>query len=292
MLISVSNTCLAEFENNRLWIIDLLGYTQQTRYQDSTKRDNLATTGIFFTADYFGKTELKIGYSELQVNFIPGSGLLNIKENNAMLGGKYHLHSDNGRFTLQIDAYSIEDESNFIDKITIIYPTLSYLTNSRTFYIDVGYSESRYRADISSIEDLDITQITASLGLSFNEQYDWVQVKAYYITPTQSNRLLDNEKKSSLEFKWIHWYSSNMFYIEKTIISLFGGERLYGVDSDTNSVFNLADTQTKSASISVQWKFGSFMRLMMSGGTTEYEDESINEIYTSKYAYLNVSTQW
>jgi len=252
----------------------------------------LDASGIALSAHYLDKAEIKFAYNQLTVNFIPSSGLINVEEKNALLSGKYSFFINSGKISLQLDLYNLEDKSSLIDEIDIINPTLSFLNNSNTFYIDIGYSASSYHADNLTVEDLDIRQITPTLGLGWNNKFDWLQLRGYLIKPTQSNRLIDTEQKSALELKWIHWFETSSLNIDKVIISVLGGERLYAVDSDTNSVYNLADIQTGAASLSIQWKLGNSSHLILSGGTTDYEAVLTNEKYSSKYLYINVSTQW
>ncbi len=274
------------------WYFKAKAYAQQTNYQDSTIRESLDSAGLVFSIDYLDKSELKLGIFQQDIKFLPTSSITDVEETGVLLAYQHHFFSDAGRFTLRLDAYHIENESNFIDMIDIANPIIAYINNTKTFYADLGYSVSLYRADNPIVEDLDITQITPTLGFGLNDNFDWLQLRGYFISPSLSSRLPDDEDKSAVEIKWIHWFNTNILSIDKIVINLLGGERLFAVDSDTNTVYNLADIQTKSAALSIDWKLGKSTHLVVSGGSTDYESLLSDEIYSSKYVYLNISTQW
>ena len=274
------------------WTLNSTLSAASVKYEESSIRDRLESSGFMLSADYHDKSSFKLGYQQTDIRFLASSGLTDIIEKSIILGGIYHSYSDDGRTSTQINLYQREDESDFIDEIDIANIILSYTNNSRKFYLDIGYTESSYQADNQTIEDMDVSQYSPTIGFSLNDNFDWLQLKGFLINPSQSNRVSSDEKTSAIELKWKHWFEANVILIDNMILTVLNGERIFSVDSETNTIYNLGDKQTGSVSLSMQWKLGTSTELLLSTGRSDFNALLNNEDYTSKFFNMNISTSW
>lgn len=274
------------------WNLSTSLYTSNVSYEDSPTRDTFKGSGITMLADYHDSSGIKLGYQQNTISFLPSSGFSDIDEKFSVFGGKYHIYTDRSRYSFFLDLYHLEDEGDFIDEINVGNLTVSYTDISRSIRMDLTYSESDYQADNQVVDDMNVTQLTTTFGMSLNNKYDWIQLKGFFITPEQSNRFVRNEKMTSVQTSWTHWFDANIIQLSMITISVLGGERIFAVDSSIDTVYNLADLQTGAVSLSAKWNLGTTSHLLLSAGKSEYEDLQGNTEYSSRYLYLNVTRNW
>jgi hypothetical protein len=179
------------------------------------------------------------------------------------------------------------------DDFVVVNPTVSFLSYGKTFYADLGYAYSSYRSDDSATDDIDVAQWTPTLGIGFNRAYDWIQLRAYFIDLSSSNRVGEKDSTSALEAKWTHWFSNDApLNIHSAWLNMLFGERIFAVDSDSCSLCNVPDLQTTAFSIGLEWKPDEQMNLLLQGGYEAYENLLLNDAYNSTYLYFYVSRNW
>lgn len=127
IVLSISHNCQAKrVANSKAWYLDTMLYTQHTVYKDSLSRDSLNENGLLLSMDYLDRGGIQLGYNKKNIKFLQSSGLAEIDENSRFIGGELNFYSDTGRVGLQLDFHKIEDESNYTDQITVLYPVINY----------------------------------------------------------------------------------------------------------------------------------------------------------------------
>jgi len=300
------------------WYMKSSGQLLVKNYSSSSQLENLFGFGVFLNGDYLERGGFSIGYNFNQTNYKSGliSGLKENNENILFLSGRANFNPDQipGRLTLRLDGYVGDDATSFLvtvptpgpmgggssqktitvdDEFAVVSPMVSFLNYAKTFYADLGYAYSSYRSDDSGTDDINVSQWTPTLGFGFNQAYDWLQLRGYFIDLSTSNRVDTKETTSALEVKWTHWFSAdaplNLHNIRLTVIT---GERLYAVDSDACSLCNVPDLQTGLVSIGAEWKLNEQTNVLLQGGYESYEDMLLDEQYSSTYLYGYLSRNW
>jgi hypothetical protein len=296
------------------WYWKASGQMLLKSYSDSTQLNNLSGVGIGLSGDYLERGNITAGYNFNHSNYKnAGSDVpQEIDESILFLSGRVNYHPDSlpGRLTLRLDGYYGIDEMQFLtttsgspmgggssnktvsleDKILVMNPIVSFLNYAKSFYADLGVAFSRYRSDVSGTDDIDIVQWTPTIGIGLNRAYDWLQLRAYLIDLSSSNRVADKASTSALETKWIHWFSADApLNLHSTRLTVLAGERIYAVDSDAYSLASVADLQTGMISVGAEWKLSEQTSLLLQGGSETYKSLLLDDRYSSVYMYVYVS---
>lgn len=257
-------------------------------YSGSINRNYIVGAGMLLNADYLEQGGVAIGAGFTKLSFNTGGEI----DQKALYGSvHYNLYLDAvpGPLTLRIDGHGIfnNDVSGDTDNVTVIAPQLSFMNYDKTFYADLGYAYSSYQ------NNLNIHQFTPTIGFGFNASADWIQLRGYFVDPSNPLRAQNKNSTAAVEAKWTHWFASSSWHrLERAQISGLAGERIYAVDGDTAQVYNLADIQQGSVSLALQWQLTESMKLMLIGGNERYLDNTIADTYDSRYISLNISNQW
>lgn len=264
------------------------------QYSGSEERDSLNNFGFFLRSDYLERAGFTVGYNRTTLKF-NGSDT-DIDQDNIFASGKVQLTPDwaPGRITLRIDGHFVSnnDPSNE-SGVTVIAPLVSYLSNDKTFYVDLGYAQSSYDDSVLIADELDVDQFTPTLGFGFNEQRDWLQLRGYLIDLSSSARAQGVEDTAAIEAKWTHWFSnSKPLGIDNFRLAAVAGERLFAVDPDAGLTYNLTDLQTGGLSLGSEWRLSERNQVLLVLGAEEFENEAINDDYRNVFVYLNFTHQW
>ncbi len=258
------------------------------KYSGSIKRKSLLSVGAIVSADYLEQGGFSLGGNYTKLTFNAGSTL-----NQQSVYGSIHynvyLDALSGPLTLRVDGHGINnnDATGNTDNVNVIAPQISFLNYSKTFYIDLGYARSSYK------NNLTVDQWTPTLGMGFNDGADWLQVRGYFIKPSNKLRAQNVSRTSAADVKWMHWLAPDAWLgLEKVQLAGLFGDRIYAVDGDAAAVYNLADVQKGSLSLALQWRLSQSLHLMLAGGNEQYLDKTINDSYNNRYAYIDLSTQW
>jgi hypothetical protein len=265
-----------------------------TDYSGSVQRGSLGNLGFFVRADYLERGGVTFGYNRTSLTGEEAGP--DIEQDNIFVSGRWQTTPDwaSGRVTLRLDGYSIsnDDATGATDDVRVIAPQVSYLNYDQTFYFDLGYAESSYGDSVLIADTLDVEQWTPTLGFGFNEQRDWLQLRAYLIEPSSPVRAQNEEATAALQVNWTHWSTNRILGIDNFRYSVLLGERVYAVDPDAGSIYNLSDLQTGAATIGAEWLPGEKSRVLLLLGVERYEERNIGEEYDSAFAYLNFTYSW
>ena len=257
-------------------------------YSGSVKRKSVAGAGVIVRADYLDTGGFSLGGNYTKLSFANGSAL---NQQAFYASVRYNTYWDAlpGPLTLKLDGHLINnnDATANTDNVQVIAPQLSFLNYAKTFYLDLGYAHSTYQNNLS------VQQWTPTLGLGWNAGADWLQMRGYFITPSNQARAQNKTQTTALDVKWTHWLAPDAWLgLEKVQVSGLAGERIYAVDGDAAAVYNLADIQKGSIAVAAQWRIAQHHQLMLSFGNERYLDNTINNTYDNRYAYMDVTSQW
>jgi hypothetical protein len=264
-------------------------------YSGSQQRETLQNLGIFVRADYLERAGVTVGYNRTALSF--GDSSQDISQDSLFVSARWQMTPDwtRGRIAVRLDGHAIsnDDVTNETDDITTFAPQISYLNFDETFYFDLGFSRSAYGDSSTTAGELDIDQLTPTLGFGFNEQLDWVQLRAYLINPSNPQRAQDQEDIAALEMKWTHWFVSRRpLGVDNFRLAALLGERLFAVDPDAGSIYNLADLQTGGFSLGAEWAPSERNRILLVVGAEAFENRAFDESYRNAFAYVNFTHLW
>lgn len=309
------NLSFVEAADEDDWRKTTILQTYLQSYDGNTSRQFGFNAGAYINADYLDSGSLEFGYNYSFIGFDHNAELT---EHLFYISGRYHLFPDAlpGKVTLRLDAYYGDDtlrynvnnppgmtggggmgnkmggsSSNISEStdISAYQPQLAFINFSKTFYIDLGYAFTRY----NGTADSEVDQFTPTIGFGWNESFDWLQFRGYFITvdPTSSSSSDDNYE--SLEIKYTHWFSdAPSSLIEFWQLAAILGERLLAIDPDAAVIYSTADKQTASFTTSVQWKLSESSRVLALVNYNQYENNTQNDDYDSLLFYVNLQRQW
>ncbi len=254
--------------------------------------------GINLFANYLQSASFSLGYNYTFVELKLDS---EVDENIFRVGGRYTLpvRAMSGELSLEIDAYAGEytvtaspvvGTSESTD-IAVIHPQLSYINFSRTFYLDLGYAYSEYDSD--SFYDVEVGQISPTIGFGWNSTSDWVQLRGYFISIEQQTRLLNDDEFASAELSYTHWFERKAApFLDNVRLALLAGERVLAVDPYAKAVNSVNDKETGAVSAAAQWTLSQSLKLMLLTSYEEYQNDVLADDYESVLVYGNIQGQW
>ena len=263
-------------------------------FSGSVERDSLQNVGFFVRADYLETAGFSVGYNRTLLASKDSSQ--DIDQDNVFISGRWHMTPDwaAGQLTLRVDGYVISNNDTINGtSVDVIAPQVSYLNYKKTFYLDLGYARSSYDDSALAAGKLEVDQFTPTVGFGFNKQRDWLQARAYLIDPSSLQRAQGNADTAALEIKWTHWFTGKKpLGIDNFRASALVGERLFAVDPDAGLVYNLVDLQVGGASVGSEWALGERNKLLLLLGSEQYENQAINDDYSSRFVYVNFTHHW
>ena len=263
-------------------------------YSGSVERNDLISGSIWLNAEYLDNFSFALAYNNFRINFKDtGFGSFQINQNAFAGRLQYHFFSDSmgGRITAQLVAHKISnnDATTLTDNVSVISPKIAYLNFSKDLYLDLEYVKSDYPNN----GNLSIHQITPSIGFGFNQNSDWLRFKVYFINSSDKNLSQGEESLTSVDIKWTHWLSPGAILgINNFFIDVLAGKRIYAVDNDAFSVYNLADVQQGSALLGIGWRPGDDLDITAIAGVENYENKAINNKYSQPYVYISLTQHW
>jgi len=286
----------------------LQGYYRN--YAESESRKKAYNIGAYLFADYLETVSLSLGYN---YTFVELKSDGEVDENMFHLGGKYSWSSTalSGKISIAMDGYrgeyttttkgsgagvagvsggSVVNLTESTD-IAVIHPQVSFINFARTLYLDLGYAYSEYDSD--SFYDIEAHQITPAIGLGWNNAYDWLQLRGYFINIDQQTRILNDDDFTSAELKYIHWFQrKSPPYFDNIRLTLLAGERVLAVDSYAKTVNSVSDKQTGAVSMAGQWTVSTSLKLMLLVSYDEFANDVLADEYNSLLVYGNLQSQW
>lgn len=276
-----------------LWSIKATPQFTYGSYQGSPTRNSITSAGVYADAQYLERGGITVGAMRTSLSMKLGAPTL--QQNNAFLSGRLNFTPDllPGRLTLRADIHQANnnDVTNETNGVSAIAPHVSFTNFEKTRYFALGYTRSRYGDSNIGNGSLTITQWTPTVGLGFNQGADWLQLRAYDIRVSNAVRAQNNAGTDAVEVKWTHYLASAALMPEQIQIGALLGKRIYAVDSDSASIYNLADMQRGSVSLGAQWKLTSDARLLLQSGHERYVSSG-GIGYSGTYIYAGISNQW
>jgi len=275
------------------WYVDATAVGVAGKYSDSILRDNFYSAGASLNIDYLDYYSFSVAYNNLKINYKDlGAGAFNINQDALAGRFQYYFYNDAlaGKITTQLVMHRIINNSpaELPGNVTIVAPKFVYMHYDKDLSMDLEYVWSGYANN-----DLVIQQFSPSIGFGFNDNSDWLEFKAYYITSDDKSQTQGEDSLTSARIKWKHWLDPGaIFGVNNFFIDALAGQRIFAVDNDTYTVYNLEDIQQASILFGLGWRPGEDFDLSVVAGIEEYKNKIIENIYTREYIYINLTAHW
>jgi hypothetical protein len=281
------------------WTFRLTGQGVYNAYSGSLTRSNLSGYGLVLDGVFRDRGGFAVGGDSVTMK--ARGGAQSISQGSGFVSGHVHMTPGGlpGRLTLRMDvmAANNNDATNESDQVRVWAPQLSYLSSGKSFYLDTGYADSRYGDSTTPARGtLRVRQWTPTVGFGFNQNADWLQLRVYDIHTSNALRSANKSRATAVEAKWTHYFTPGGWTPEYMSLGLMGGERIYALDPDTRTLYNLADRQKEGAFLSAQWKLGANTSLLLSTGHNRYETPLgaglLTSTYSGTYGYAGLTYRW
>jgi hypothetical protein len=274
-------------ENSWNYRLDIQG--EGGSYRGSLFRDYIAGGSVFVHANH-KRGGVTLGFTRTRINFKAGIG--DIDQEEWFASGRLHRKTSmlKGKFTTRLDFYRINnnDPGNYTDDVIIIAPQLSWMNQNKSFYLDIGYARSIYR------RDLDVDQLTPTIGFAFNGGHDWIQLRSYLIKSSNSLRSQGKAETIAVDAKWTHYFGQDkpLGSLEYIRVGILAGERVFAVDGDAIDVFNLSNTQKGTVTLTTKWALSEKQKLLLGVGLSRYKNGFVDDEYTLPIGYAGYSIKF
>jgi len=276
------------------WYIDATLNGMAGSYSDSSLKDNFYSGSAWLNVDYIDIYSFAIAYNHLNINAkdaVPGA--FGVTQDTVAGRLQYYFYNDTfgGKITAQLVAYEISNDllPAQAGGAQIISPKLVYTNYAKDLSLDFEYVWSDY----SDNSDLIVEQFASSIGFGFNKNSDWVELKAYLIQSDNKILTQGEESLSAAAIKWKHWFSPSTFLgLDNLSIDVLAGERIFAVDNETFTVYNLEDVQQGSVLLGLGWRVGEDFDVTAIAGLEKYKNKIIENEYDRKYLYISLTRHW
>jgi len=280
-------SCLptAQASNSWQWKSDIQGLSGN--YSGSSTRSSIRGEGVMIRGDYLDEGGFSLGVNATQLTFKNGT-VLNQKGVYGRIDKRFYFDALPGALSLRLDGHALSnnDKTGSTNTVNVIAPQVSFLNYGKNFYMDLGLAYSTYpRA-------LKVLQLTPTVGLGFNQAADWLQLRGYWVKPSNAALAQNTTQTLGLESKWTHWLAPSTWLPRSMTVGTWLGQRIYAVDGDAAAVYNLADVQQGSLSLTGEWSILQGVSAVVSVGNERYRNQLIRENYNNQYVYLDVKGAW
>lgn len=286
-------TLTAQGQSTDTWKLTAGAQALAGDYQQSVERKYIASAGFVLSAERASAGGVSLIYNRNWIDFYAANA--DLEENNWFLSGhKYFLADTGGTWTMRLDGYRVDnsEQAESENDVWAAAPQMSFLNGSRTVYLDVGVAYSVYGDSATFPDDLNVVQLTPTLGLGTSAFTDWFQFRGYFIRPSNADRAQSQENTAALEVKYTHWYVDRPLGLYSLQAGVLAGERVYAVDHDAAAVYNLADLQTGGVTLSGQWEWFRDTIVITLLGHDQFENQLIGDKYRRSFFYLGISRSW
>jgi len=260
------------------------------KYQKSQSRESHSHYGTHFKADFLESFSLDIGYQNTRIRYQLSD--FKVVQDEYYAGGEYHLFSDMFEGNIGLAGHIIHainnDNSGYTDSVTAFTTTLSYRPWSQRWNLEAGAAQSNYGGNFN------VTQATATFGVGFNDNYDWLQIKGFAIRPAKNaSTPFQTHDTNSAELSWKHWFTGRgHFRIDSVYVAGMLGKRQFAVDSSHFLLQNLSDIQTNNYSAGINFRLDDCWLLGFTGSLSHYRNETLGNQYQDSSIHINLSTKW
>jgi len=276
------------------WYVSATVSAMPGQYSGSVERDNLFSGSLILNADYLDSFSFAVAYNNTKINFKNvGLGAFAINQNSFAGRLQYHFYTDSlgGQITTQLVAHTISnnDATKLTDEVTVVAPKIAYMNYAKDLYMDVEYVQSDYPNN----GNLKMQQFTPSIGFGFNQNSDWLRLKAYLIKSSDKTLSQGEESLTSFDVKWSHWLAPDaVLGLNSFFVDVLAGKRIFAVDNDAFTVYNLADVQQGSVLLGFGWQPAEDFDVTLIAGVEKYENKIINNTYNQQYLYVSLTKSW
>ena len=291
------DTCAADAAADP-WVLKLTPLFSYVGYGGSPLRSDMVSTGAYLAADYRDRLSLVGGATYTRLNY--KAGIAAINQADEYLSARLHLNPDvlPGRLSLRLDGHQINnnDSTNESNDVQVVAPQVSFLSRAQSLYLDLGYAASFYGKSNSGNGPLTVQQWTPTLGLGFNENADWLQLRLYDVSASNTARAMRGHT-DAVELKLTHYFAPQAVWLPRWVsVGGLAGNRMYAVDGDTAVVYNLADEQKGGGFVAAQWQLAAHYKATLSTGYDVYQTRDTGTgnryTYSGAHMYLGVTAQW
>jgi len=257
-------------------------------YDGSQLRDDHSSQGIGLQFNYLDQLELKLYGNKSEVSYNVTSE--NLEQDEYAARANYTIFSDSlsGRVGLGLYFHTVDnnDVTGQTDAVDIWASSISYSPWDQQYKVGLEYAQSDY-SNLSEVH-----QLTTTVSFAFNDQYDWLNLRGYFISP-QEEDMAELEDRQALEVTWQHWVQpDNWLGLDSVTLSAMGGERQFAVNSDIHLVMNLVDVEKQRYGAGLNWKTANGWQTSLGISYTEFENESINDSYNDQLVYISVGKRF
>jgi hypothetical protein len=276
------------------WYVDAKVNGMAGRYSGSELRDNFYSGSAWINVDYIDIYSFAIAYNKLNINFKDaGSGEFAISQDAFAGRFQYHFYNDSlaGKITAQLVVHDISNNAPvaLANDVTVIAPKLAYMHYDKDLYLDLEYVKSDYSNNV----DFSIEQIASAIGFGFNKNSDWLQLKGYLIRSSNKDQSQGEDALTSAGVKWTHWLDPDaVFGMTNFFVDVLAGERIFAVDNESFSVYNLEDVQQGSAILGLGWSPDEDFDVSAIAGVEKYKNKIIDNTYNREYLYISLTKHW
>ena len=276
------------------WYVDATVNGMAGRYSDSGLRDNFYSGSVWLNVDYIDIYSFAVAYNNLNVSFKDaGSGEFDITQDAFAGRFQYHFYNDSlaGKITAQLVVHDISNNApvTLANDVTIIAPKLAYMHYDKDLYLDLEYVKSDYSNNV----DFSIEQFASAIGFGFNKNSDWLQFKGYLIKSSNKDQSQGKGALTSAGIKWTHWSGPGaVFGMTNFFVDVLAGERIFAVDNESFTVYNLEDVQQGSVLLGLGWRMGEDFDVTAIAGVEKYKNKIIDNTYNREYLYISLTKHW
>ena len=268
------------------WDVSLSPSYTSVAYQGSQQRERFSETSLRLNAEHESDGGLLLGLASASTN-LTGRSEPRL-QTAAMVSGHYNLRPGTGAnlLTLRADGHAIKnnDLNDTTGNVNAFALQGAWWNAERTLYLDLGAASSRYQ------NALEVTQYTPTIGMYFNQGADWLQLRGYLIGNIPPSLTGGKTSVGSAELKWTHSFRAHGSLLPSSIsVGLMGGERIYAVDMDAQSVANLPDVQKGGITLGANWNLTKRSGLFVFLGSSRYRNEVLGNDYQAVFGNAGLS---
>jgi len=283
----VAMTHLSSAKATEKWDLNMGLQSSYSDYAASTLRKNRYSNGLFVNIDYLNKTGFSLIYNQSKIKY--KFNIDPIKQKSLFASTRYLFRSDGleGNVHLSLDGHKItnNDPNKAFDHVNVISPHLNYVNNAKDLAFGITYARSNYP------QNFVIKQWTPNVGIAFNQQQDWLALKGYFIASSDSQKTQGKASTKALDLSITHYFQAQrLLPISNLKLAVLLGQRIYAVEDA--SVYNLADVQHESVSLTSEFQINHHFSFSVASGVEKYENRDLNDQYTSTYLYANLSVSF
>jgi hypothetical protein len=261
-------------------------------YKDSLTMGSQHGTGLRVTGEYNQKWGVTGGLQSTRINMEPITRTAKQDQDNWLLSGYLHTPSTGlpGRWTLQLDGHQIhnDDPTGQSDGVRVIAPQITWLSYSQPLKLDLGYASSSYR-NTSTVH-----QVSYGLGFGFNQNQDWVQMRGHLINKLNPSYSLGQISTRGADVKLTHFLQSQITGVPNSLtLGLERGKKVYNVDMQTQTVYNLPMVNEGGESIAATWALSNQTNLSLQANSSRYYSELVRaHNFTLNTLSAQLATAW